>query len=221
MSNRFRKGILIVAGIAFQIVGWFPSDALSLVKRVGGAAADSPVRTLFIAVGIVLIIIAFWDSILDLLGIQTTKRLGANIKTWLLDSHEHPLLEAKVEKNSFRIVTRHDNRVFTISKDAKKPILFIGTTGESSEADKALYMSSPPDDRTAFKESIIFELARLDLDSMQVSDNNGILKVLTTYHIILDKEFDEFRLLRGIFAVNRAQTLVERLWLKWKREHSR
>jgi hypothetical protein len=218
MSERIKKLLMMLGSAFLTLAGLFPDAGLSLLTRLLTGMQTHPVRGLSVCVGLALAAYVFRDPLLDLFGVQTTTRLAEKIKKWLLDTYQHPLIEATCDGKRIKIVTKHDERQFTISKEPNRSMLFVQATTRVPNADQALYRAASADDRIGFGEDVVIELSRLDLDTVNVTEQNGLFVDDTTYHIILDKDFNEYRLLRGIFQINRAQVLVDALWHKWRRE---
>jgi len=218
MSNQTQRGIRLMAGALVFIAGAFPANVLDLLKKVGNAASDNPIRAIFILVGVGLIVSAFWDGLLDVLGIRTIKRMFANIKDWLHSTFKYSLISSDISDKTFTIVAEFQSRQYTIEKDATRPVLNIKSIAVSpGERVTKLINNATNIERRTLRENVMLELARLDMLGISVKfpEGNDGFEVSVVHKMVITKEFDAFRLMDGINVAGRAMILVHQVLGKW------
>jgi hypothetical protein len=200
-------GIILAFAAAF-------SDTLAFFKQIAQAAVSSPVRAILIAIGIILIISAFWETILDAAGIQSNERLLTKLTSWLHFKFGYSLIETTREGNTFTIITEFKGNRFTITKDDPLPALTISSLLIAGEF-KELISRASNVERRSLREDIVLELARLSAFRISVKFENDIFEASISHKLILTKDFDEFRLVEGISTVGRGITLIKQVLGKW------
>jgi len=208
-----------MGGVVLTFAAAF-SDTLSFFKQIAQAAAASPFRSVLIAVGIVLIISAFWENILDAAGLHSDKRLLAKISSWLHFTFGYALIETNLHDNGFTIITEDQDpgRRYGITKKGPLPILKIATHVISEEF-KEILVNMTVVERHSLRQDVVIELAQLDLESIEISFNDNAFRASCTSSLVLNKDFDQFRLMEGINTARRASLLAFNVYGKWLRKH--
>jgi hypothetical protein len=223
MAPHVRKAVLLTAGTIIWLVGAIPERAWTWITSLASAASDHPARAIFIVIGVALIVFAIWEDILDLLGIQTTKRLGTQVKTWLHEELKWPLLAGtQIGKTDFTIETEQERRPISIVKrNDGLPVLYITSIlQKSSTQSRELLMRAGLERMTALREEIALELSRLGtLSELQISFEHGVtLQVKMTYFLVIDKTLDRMKVASAAHQVDRAQSLAALIFERWSRE---
>src|SRR5215204_3136234 len=176
MSSRFKKGLGVMAGVLLWLAGAFPERGLALFSDLAQAARSSPVRTLLIAAGFAVIIWALWDDVLDLLGMQTNKRLFEKCKDWLHGTFKYALLETKLEKDTFIIVVEFQGRRYTVRKSKSKPMLFISNRMRPDNRVNELITQFDAWEQGRLTDRILIEFFRFDFNAVEVGMKDGFFE---------------------------------------------
>jgi len=203
-------GILITFAASF-------SDALSFFRQIGASIAANPVRTVFICLGVALIISAFWDDILDAAGIQSNERLLTKINSWLHFTFGYSLIETKRHGETFTVIAEYKNTRFTITKDERWPTLSVTSELRADEF-KELVAKTSNSERVALREDLALELLHLKLHSLAVTFQDDVFQTTVSSKIILNKDFDEFQLMAGIGEVRRGIDVTKQILGRWARQ---
>jgi hypothetical protein len=217
-----RKVLQVMGGFVIALAATFP-DALSFFKQIVQFATANPVRAVLLALGLILIISAFWEHILDAAGIHSNERLLTKISSWLHFTFGYSLIETTRQENSFTVIAEHQGRRYTITKDGYQPVLTISTHVISGDVNipgaiKDMILNTSIVERCSLKEDLAIELAQLDLDRIQSSFRDGVFEASVASSVVLSKDFDQFRLMEGISTVRRAALITTYLYEKWVRQ---
>ncbi|HJP95275.1 MAG TPA: DUF2299 family protein [Pyrinomonadaceae bacterium] len=177
MSKRFRKVMALMAGIIVWLAGAFPQNGLDLMVDLFRAAQIHPLRAICVAIGMLLVIYALWDSILGMFGIQTRKHVEANVREWL-DAFRFSVKREQNENAHFEFIATPEMGGSLVIGNYKHQLdryIIVHGRVALSDTDKRMFDGLSREEQTALAGSLSIYLSRsrasfkIDLNTNEIN----------------------------------------------------
>jgi hypothetical protein len=208
MSQRFRKGAALVGGVLLSLIGAVPDDGWTVIGRALRAVSDHPIRAGFVVIGLILVVYAFWNHLLDILGIQSRGRLESNVRTWL-DAFQFSVKRLPNDKAYFEFRVTPDKGPSFIVGNYREPERYLFIIGSMRLADeqKAIYDQLSEYHQNVVGSKAIMELART---SVNYDVDLGANKIELFKRIPMTADLNEHALMTSIDELSNARSIFMR-----------